>query len=556
MTAKEAALSYVVAVPAMLAAASSDVAGIGSSLSAAHAASAAPTTAVIAAARDEVSAAIASLFSSHGQQFQALSTRAAAFHAQFVSALTRAAGAYAAAEAANASPLAAAFQHDAASLSATVQHDVLAAINAPAQALSGRPLIGNGANGTASSPNGGAGGILYGNGGIGYSETAQGVAGGTGGAAGLIGNGGAGGAGGAGALGGAGGLGGWLYGNNGAAGAGTPVNATVPLHQVSVSGTNSGTIQEMVDISVNGGPSVPVLVDTGSAGLVIPITDIGLQHLGLPAGFGHVTYGEPGSGNFMIEYYATFNTTVNFGSGIVTAPTSVDVPIFTIRGITLSLAHPINIALPAPLSPIEISQLPTLEWAFPDLPPFTNFGSSGMGILGIGPNALGPDLNPVTTSLRGQLNDGVLINATNPTAGYLEFGPNPLPPIPNASLPGSPWTTVEVSVNGGTAEPVPTIIDSGGLYGAIPPSFVGNDTVPVTLGNVFSVGETVPAGTTISVYTSDGQTLLYSYTTTATTGPRVVSGDLFSTGAVAFLQAPVYISNSPSGVGTTIFDQP
>ena len=30
----------------------------------------------------------------------------------------------------------------------------------------------------------------------------------------------------------------------------------------------------------------------------------------------------------------------------------------------------------------------------------------------------------------------------------------------------------------------------------------------------------------------------------------------FNTGAVPFVQGPVYISNSPSGVGTTIFDEP
>jgi hypothetical protein len=538
-------MSYLVTAPELLAAAAADVAGIGSSLNAANAAATAPTTAVIAAAQDEVSAAIASLFSGHGQQFQALSAQAAAFHSQFVQTLNSAEGAYAAAEAANAPPL-----------QAVVQGAQSLAVFSPVAALTGRPLIGNGANGTAASPNGGAGGILYGNGGTGYSETAPGVAGGTGGAAGLIGNGGAGGAGGAGAVGGAGGLGGWLYGNNGAAGPGTPVNATVPLNQVSQSGINSGSIQEMVDISVNGGPSVPVLVDTGSAGLVIPITGIGLQHLGLPTGFNHVTYGDPGSGNFLTDYYATFDTTVNFGSGIVTAPTTVDVTLFSIRSISLSLAHPIDIPLPAPLSPIVIGKLPTFTWAFPDVPPFTSFGSSGTGILGIGPNALGPNPSPVTTALPGELNEGVLINATNPAAGYLEFGPNPLPPIPNASLPGSPFTTVEVSVNGGTPELSTVIIDSGGQYGAIPPSLAGNDTVPITLANVLSVGETVPAGTTISVYTTDGQTLLYSYTTTAATGPRVVSADLVSTGDVPYLQEPVYISNSPSGVGTTVFDQP
>ena len=68
-------MSYVIAAPEMLAAAAADVAGIGSSLSEANAAAATQTTGVLAAAEDEVSAAIAALFSTHGQGFQALSTR-------------------------------------------------------------------------------------------------------------------------------------------------------------------------------------------------------------------------------------------------------------------------------------------------------------------------------------------------------------------------------------------------------------------------------------------------------------------------------------------------
>jgi PE family len=98
-------MSFVVAVPDMLAAAAADVAGIGSSLSEANTAATASTTRVIAAAADEVSAAIASLFSSHGTAFQALSAQAADFHAQFVQALTAGARAYASSEAANAGPL-------------------------------------------------------------------------------------------------------------------------------------------------------------------------------------------------------------------------------------------------------------------------------------------------------------------------------------------------------------------------------------------------------------------------------------------------------------------
>ncbi|KAA1249664.1 PE family protein, partial [Mycobacterium simiae] len=98
-------MSFLIAVPEVLGSAAVDLADIGSTLSAANTAAAAQTTGVLAAAQDEVSAAIAALFSGHGQTYQALSTQAAAFHAQFVQALTAGAGAYAGAEAASASPL-------------------------------------------------------------------------------------------------------------------------------------------------------------------------------------------------------------------------------------------------------------------------------------------------------------------------------------------------------------------------------------------------------------------------------------------------------------------
>jgi len=81
-------MSYVVAVPEFVSSAASNLSNIGSGLNAANAAAAVPTTAVVAAAGDEVSAAIASLFSGHGQAYQALSAEAAAFHGQFVRALS------------------------------------------------------------------------------------------------------------------------------------------------------------------------------------------------------------------------------------------------------------------------------------------------------------------------------------------------------------------------------------------------------------------------------------------------------------------------------------
>ena len=87
-------MSFVIALPEMIASASSDLANIGSALTAAKAAAAAPTTGIVVAAEDEVSAAIAELFSAHGQGFQALGAQAAAFHEQFVQALTAGAASY------------------------------------------------------------------------------------------------------------------------------------------------------------------------------------------------------------------------------------------------------------------------------------------------------------------------------------------------------------------------------------------------------------------------------------------------------------------------------
>ncbi len=172
--------------PELVAAAAADLTGIGQAISAANAAAAGPTTQVLAAAGDEVSAAIAALFGTHAQEYQALSARVATFHEQFVRSLTAAGSAYATAEAANASPLQA------------LEQQVLGAINAPTQLWLGRPLIGDGVHGAPGTGQpGGAGGLLWGNGGNGGSGAA-GQVGGPGGAAGLFGNGGSGGSGGAG----------------------------------------------------------------------------------------------------------------------------------------------------------------------------------------------------------------------------------------------------------------------------------------------------------------------------------------------------------------------
>jgi hypothetical protein len=125
-------MSYVIAGPGASAAASQDLAGIAAGLRTAEAAAVVSTTQVLPAAGDEVSAAVAGPFGAFGQEYQALSAQAALFHDRFVAALSAGGAAYAAAEAANVSPL------------QTLEDGVLAVINAPTNALLGRPLIGNG----------------------------------------------------------------------------------------------------------------------------------------------------------------------------------------------------------------------------------------------------------------------------------------------------------------------------------------------------------------------------------------------------------------------------
>ena len=77
-------MSFVIALPDVLVTAASDLSGIGSAIRSARAAAAGSTTQVAAAAGDEVSAAIARLFGTYGQEFQTLSAQSALFNSQFV----------------------------------------------------------------------------------------------------------------------------------------------------------------------------------------------------------------------------------------------------------------------------------------------------------------------------------------------------------------------------------------------------------------------------------------------------------------------------------------
>ncbi|ETW25709.1 hypothetical protein MGAST_01145 [Mycobacterium gastri 'Wayne'] len=72
-------MPFVIASPEMMAAAATDLANVGSTVSAANAAAAAPTACLVAAAADEVSAAAAALFSAYAQAYQNLGTQVPVF---------------------------------------------------------------------------------------------------------------------------------------------------------------------------------------------------------------------------------------------------------------------------------------------------------------------------------------------------------------------------------------------------------------------------------------------------------------------------------------------
>jgi hypothetical protein len=299
-------------------------------------------------------------------------------------------------------------------------------------------------------------------------------------------------------------------------------NATVPL-------TMHNTAP-LVDVSVGGGLDIPMLVDTGSEGVVVPWNDVGLQNLwdlvtsGSPLTLETTGYGgSPADPNIDILYVADPDTTVDFGNGIVTSPTTVDLELFAY-----------------PASSSGYSDLD--NWSFQAYE-----GSNGAdGILGIGngeAGAVGPGPSSPITALPGDLSEGALIDETG---GYLEFGANPLTPY--TSVIGAPITNeLEVSVGGAGHATVPVelaTIDSGGVDGTIPAS--------ILTGNP-AVGEPLSPGTDISVSTSQGQ-FLYSYTTTSGDSPTISSDTTMNTGWTAFQAYPVYLSYSPTGIGTTVFD--
>ncbi|WP_133056482.1 PE domain-containing protein, partial [Mycobacterium decipiens] len=98
-------MSYVGLVPELVETAAQDLAGIRTGLLEVTSAAAGATTQLSPAAADEVSTAIAQLFGNFGRDYQATMARAAVFHDEFVSLVSRSASAYLATEVTNGAAL-------------------------------------------------------------------------------------------------------------------------------------------------------------------------------------------------------------------------------------------------------------------------------------------------------------------------------------------------------------------------------------------------------------------------------------------------------------------
>ncbi|WP_197518027.1 PecA family PE domain-processing aspartic protease, partial [Mycobacterium sp. E796] len=265
-------------------------------------------------------------------------------------------------------------------------------------------------------------------------------------------------------------------------------------------------------ISIAGGPLSEVIVDTGSHGLVVPPQDVNIATLGAPGPTGMLHYGN--SVDYREETYTSYTAPVNLGNGIITKPTTVAV----------------------------VTSLKVVQNGGP---PITMPASEAPAFLGVGENTTGP-IPSAVKALPDTLGQGVLLNQPG---GYFEFGANPLPP--GISVSGAPLATLDVTIGGNGQAPVTTTAPSAFIDSGVPFGWVPQDFLPSGQQG----GAYVPAGDTITV--SYNGTTLFTETVTGTAPelPMVVSNtDPFNTGGYPFTQGPIYLSYSPSGTGTMVFD--
>lgn len=253
-------------------------------------------------------------------------------------------------------------------------------------------------------------------------------------------------------------------------------------------------VNPIMRMSVNGGEYVDVLLDTGSLGLVIDPQLIGLKNIGAPFDHGTGCYGD-----CSVEYaWDAYN-------------------------------------IPVAVNGIESSPTPVLVVTLDTWYALSETNGAYDGILGIGANNPYPFPSNPLTALPGLLNQGVLIQERRRRA---ILGPNPY--SARVTLDGAPIIRdLVVQVGDHDRWLVETWIDSGGIFGTVPKNVVGGD-------------DSVPAGTPIAVYTEDGETLLFAYTTTQANKPDVVPGGPVIMGFPPFQAASIYVDFR--GSGKTIFN--
>ena len=387
---------------------------------------------------------------------------------------------------------------------------------------------------------GGRGGLFFGTGGAG-GVGGPGDVGGTGGAAGLFGTGGVGGVGGAAGPGGAGGPGGRIGGDGGDGGAGGVAGVGGAGGAPRLWGSSGApgapggapTIPLTYDVDTNRpiatinvvGQTIDLLVDTGAPGLVIPYTLLEGVDLGPSTGLtGFIEYGvDP---TYQKNYYDIYYVPVDLGNGIVTRPWAI--------GVITDVEY---------LEKGQWVSIPPEEWTKPKYNVNPDLG------VGIGPS-FANILSPVY-GLPDPLDSGLLMDVSV-VGPSITFGDNPVPGVNQVSG-GWRGTTLKYQiispdgVPGKLVTATNTYIDSGGLGGAVTSNALPPDLHGAT---------TLPVGSSIDVYTADGQ-LLYrtKIIRSDTNGETVVdSGDAtyMNTGLAPFLLGPLYFDYS--GPGTVWWD--
>ncbi len=258
-----------------------------------------------------------------------------------------------------------------------------------------------------------------------------------------------------------------------------------------------------VQALINGGTtSEPLLVDTGSSGVVIPYTDLDTSNsfnalldlfkLGAPDSSGISGY----SGG-VEYYYLTYNVPISYADGLTTdGPVNIEVYSYDPSNF---LSYFTNNAFQGFLSDNGVS-----------------------GILGIGPETAGPTTSPFESY------GGVLVDLVGTDKNLIVGGSDPL--TGGTLLTGSPSVAglTETVTRGATAigsGVVTNDLDTGGVYGTIPSSIAGS-------GNL--------EGDTISVYQAGSTTPLYSYVVGAGQSPTVISGSSIDSGYIPFLSHEAY----------------